>query len=178
MVHPAASPARPAVPTDLQASWVPCASEFRIPSPRIVAPRTPEALEAFIEEAVYPVVAKNEAAWTRLSAPAVQASTVVRSPAELRKMATVWVPPYGVALQEYIPSDTAEDWFCNAWVGEDAGSTVLFTGVKLRMWPPEAGVGSYSQAADNPELTALSTGCLPDTGVPGHRRPRLAVRPA
>ena len=131
--------------------------EIGIPSPRITAPRTPEALEAFIEEAVYPVVAKNDAAWTRLSAPAVQASTVVRSPAELRKMATVWVPPYGVALQEYIPSETAEDWFCNAWVGGDAGSTVLFTGVKLRMWPPEAGVGSYSQAVDNPELAALST---------------------
>jgi predicted ATP-grasp superfamily ATP-dependent carboligase/O-antigen/teichoic acid export membrane protein len=131
--------------------------EIGIPSPRIAAPRTAEALEAFIEEAVYPVVAKNDAAWTRLSAPAVQASTVVRSPAELRKMATLWVPPYWVALQEYIPSDAAEDWFCQAWVGADAGSTVLFTGVKLRQWPPEAGVTSYAQTVDNPELTALST---------------------
>ena len=141
--------------------------QIGVPSPLIAAPRTPEALEAFIEESVYPVVAKNDAVWTRLSAPAVQANTVVRSRAELRKLAAVWVPPYGVVLQEYIPSDSAEDWFCDAWVGADAASTVLFTGIKIRMWPPEAGVASYSQAVDNPELTALSTDVFRAVGYRG-----------
>jgi predicted ATP-grasp superfamily ATP-dependent carboligase/O-antigen/teichoic acid export membrane protein len=141
--------------------------EIGIASPRLAAPRTPGELEAVIEESVYPVVAKNDAAWTRLSAPAVQANTVVRSPAELRRMATAWAPPFGVVLQEYIPSDAAEDWFCNAWVGADAASTVLFTGVKLRMWPPEGGVASCSQAADNPELTALSTDVFRAVGYRG-----------
>ena len=141
--------------------------EIGIISPLIAAPRTPEALEAFIEQSVYPVVAKNDAAWTRLATPAVKANTVVRSPAELRKMAAGWAPPYGVVLQEYIPSDASEDWMCNAWVGADAASTVLFTGVKLRMWPPEAGVATHSLVVDNPELTVLSREVFRSTGFRG-----------
>ena len=141
--------------------------QIGIASPRIAAPRTPEALEAFIEESAYPVVAKSDTAWTRASAPALQATTVARSQAELRKMAAAWAPPYGVVLQEYIPSEASEDWMCNAWVGADAASTVLFAGVKLRMWPPEAGVASYSQALDNPELTALSTDVFRAVGYRG-----------
>jgi predicted ATP-grasp superfamily ATP-dependent carboligase len=83
-------------------------------------------------------------------------NTIVPSPEGLRTMAARWAPPFGVVLQEYIPPEVAEDWICNAWVGEDDSSSVVLTGVKFRMWPPDAGVATFVKTAANPEVAALS----------------------
>ena len=124
-------------------------------------------LEEFIDFAVFPVMAKNEAAWSRLATPAVQKNTVVRSAAELRNLAKTWVEPYRVVLQDYIPPEFAEDWYCHAWVGASRESSLLLTGAKLRQYPATGGVTTFSVAVENPELLEINERLLRALGYRG-----------
>jgi D-aspartate ligase len=41
---------------------------------------------------------------------------------------------------EYLPRHHAEDWIFRGYCDHDAQSWVAFTGVKVRPWPPNAGL--------------------------------------
>jgi D-aspartate ligase len=131
-------------------------AELAIPAPDAAFPETVEAVLQYADTAEFPVVAKNIDPWNRLREPVVSNSTVVRTRAALRELARTWPDSPGVMLQEYLPSDTAEDWIFHGYCDATAECVVGFTGVKYRSWPPRAGVTSYARIVTNEVLARKS----------------------
>ena len=122
-----------------------------VPTPRSRAPVDHDELLAIGRDWGYPLVLKNLEAWTRLRAPVVRHTTVVHSERELLAAC----PPgsaLSVLVQACIPADRAEDWITHLYCPADGGAPVVFTGVKLRSWPPDAGVTTRALASANPAL--------------------------
>jgi D-aspartate ligase len=55
-------------------------------------------------------------------------------------------------LQEYVPREYGEDWIFHTYCDTSSNCKVLFTAVKLRSWPPHAGVTTYARTAYNAVL--------------------------
>lgn len=143
-------------------------AEHGVPTPGAVFPRGRAEVEEFAgHPARFPVVVKNREAFTRRSDPAVNGTTVVPTPAGLRRLARGWGETPAVVLQEYVPREYAEDWIVHAYVGADATPRALFTGVKVRSWPPYAGMTAYAYVAGNPELADLVTRFVKQLGYTG-----------
>jgi D-aspartate ligase len=137
-----------------------------IPTPDAVFPAGRAEIEQYAATGTFPVVVKGRDAFGRKRAPTVRTSTVVASGDELRALAADWPETASVILQEYIPRDEAEDWFSHAFT--DRGrSGVTFTGVKVRSWPPHAGMTTYAYATHNPELAALTERLFAAVGFSG-----------
>ncbi|MGW8379260.1 ATP-grasp domain-containing protein [Streptomyces sp. ODS28] len=141
--------------------------EHGVPTPLSASPQTGEELERFAAEAVYPVVAKNREAFVRRERPAVPGTTRIDSARELLAMARGWGERPGVIIQEYLPREHAEDWIVHAYFGEDSQARAAFTGVKVRSWPPHAGMTAAAYVVDNPELAALSAQFIKHIGFTG-----------
>src|SRR3984885_15358457 len=124
------------------------------PAPLTVQPATQQELAEFAAEAVFPVVIKNAEPWQRRRAPAVANATVVRSAAEL--LATLPGDVPGVIVQEYIPREQAQDWIVHLYCDANSDCRCLFTGVKVRSWPPHNGASAAAYALANPALGQLS----------------------
>jgi hypothetical protein len=127
-----------------------------VPSPQASFPDSYEDIEELAAVARFPVVAKNRDAFERRRRPAVPGTTRIEGPRELLELARGWGSRPGVILQEYLPREEAEDWIVHAYFGAGAGEPVMFTGVKVRSWPPHAGMTACAYAVANPELTALA----------------------
>ena len=112
------------------------------------------------------MVVTNREAFGRRAPPAVRSTTVVQTPDALRTRAVHWQDPPNVVLQEHIPRDCAEDWFVHSCVGRDSPG-VLFTGVKVRSWPPHAGMTSCAYAVWNPELAGAARRLYASLGYAG-----------
>ena len=87
----------------------------------------------------------------------VNGTTVIATAAELLALARGWGDKPSVILQEYIPPEHAEDWIVHLYRGTGGEPLVLFTGVKVRSWPPEAGMTACAYTVSNPQLAALAT---------------------
>ncbi len=131
-------------------------AEHGVPSPAAVFPRSYADIEAYAGRARFPVVAKNREAFLRRRWPAVAGTTRIGGPAQLLDLARDWGPRPGVILQEYLPREEAEDWIVHAYFDADSAALALFTGVKVRSWPPHAGMTACAYVVDNPELAELS----------------------
>ncbi len=140
-------------------------AQHGVPTPQTVVPASLDDVEEYATHGSFPVVVKSRAPFERHSNPTVRSSTVVPSPDELRALALDWRDDPGVILQEYLPREDSEDWVVHAWSG--AGATSVFTGVKLRSWPPRAGVTTAGRACWNPELAELATRLFTATGFSG-----------
>ncbi|MGK5632626.1 ATP-grasp domain-containing protein [Streptomyces sp. URMC 123] len=138
-----------------------------VPAPVTVAPATYADVERFAAEAAFPVVAKNREAFGRRHHPAVPGTTRVAGPAELLRMARGWDGCGGVVLQEYLPRASAEDWIVHAYVDTTSVPVALFTGVKVRSWPPHAGMTAHAYVVENPELAELAAGFIRNVGFTG-----------
>jgi D-aspartate ligase len=147
----------PPVPRELPRRLADKAALYRLclehgaATPRSWAPADHEALLAIGRDCGYPLVLKNLEAWTRLRAPAVGHTTVVHDERELLAACPPDAAP-SVLVQEYIPADQAEDWFTHLYCGADEQAQAVFTGLKIRSWPPAAGVTARARALDNPAL--------------------------
>jgi D-aspartate ligase len=130
--------------------------ELGVPVPRAVFPGSIDEVAAFAETVTFPVVAKNVDPFSRLSTPAVNVSTILRTPEALMALAATWPDAPAVMLQEYIPRDVAEDWIFHAYCDATSECPVAFTGVKYRSWPPQAGVTSYARVVPNHGLARQS----------------------
>jgi predicted ATP-grasp superfamily ATP-dependent carboligase len=130
--------------------------EHGIPSPASVRPRSHAEAVAAAERLGFPVVVKNDEPWLRLSRPAVASSTIIRDRHELRRLIAPWDPMPAAIVQEYVPPARARDWIAHAYVAEDPAHDVVFTGRKLRSWPPRAGVTTYAYTRSNADLSALT----------------------
>ncbi|MER5866303.1 ATP-grasp domain-containing protein [Kitasatospora sp. NPDC002040] len=128
---------------------------YGVPSPAAWVPQGYGELLAVGREHGYPLVLKNLEAWTRLRAPAVRHTTVVRGETELRAACPPGEVP-SVLVQEYLPPELAQDWITHLCCGPDGAEPLVFTGRKLRSWPPGAGVTTRAQSLPNPELAAMA----------------------
>lgn len=127
-----------------------------VPAPESVYVSSAEAVAAFAETAAFPVVAKNAEPWVRRRAPAVAGTTVLRSGAELMALAAAAGDSATLILQDYVPHDQAEDWIVHLYCDAGSNCLVLFTGVKLRSWPPNTGATACGIAVPNPALADLA----------------------
>ncbi|GLW99711.1 ATP-grasp domain-containing protein [Microtetraspora sp. NBRC 16547] len=130
------------------AHGVPTPSSVRVTS-RCQTARLAEAM-------TFPVVIKDCDPFVRLSAPAVRGSTVVRTPAELCAASEKWPESPNVLVQEYLPHERTTDWTSQICCDVDGEPVVVFTGVKVRSWPPRTGVTTFGYTAANPELAELT----------------------
>ncbi|MEU4064274.1 ATP-grasp domain-containing protein [Streptomyces wedmorensis] len=129
--------------------------ELGVGSPRSRAPADRDELVDAGRELGFPVVLKNRDAWSRLRTPAVGSTTAVRDERDLLgRFPPGALPP--VLVQEYIPREGAEDWITHLYCGAGGAPRVVFTGLKLRSWPPNAGVTTRAVALGNPVLGELA----------------------
>ncbi|MFJ9035277.1 ATP-grasp domain-containing protein [Streptomyces sp. NPDC102406] len=141
--------------------------EHGIPSPVASFPDSRAEIEEFAGKARFPVVAKNREAFTRRSSPVVNGTTRIAGPDGLRALARGWGERPGVILQEYLPREDAEDWIVHAYFDQDSTPRALFTGVKVRSWPPHAGMTAHAYVVDNPELADLAARFVKQIGFTG-----------
>lgn len=141
--------------------------EHGIPTPSAVCPESYEDIERFAAHATFPVVAKNREAFLRRSRPAVFGTTRISGPRQLLGMARDWGARPSVILQEYLPRREAEDWIVHAYFGADHSARAMFTGVKVRSWPPHAGMTACAYVVDNPELADITAQFVKRIGFTG-----------
>lgn len=141
--------------------------EHGIPSPAAAFPQSYEEIVAFAESARFPLVAKNREAFVRRSRPAVNGTTKIATREGLLKLARDWGAQPGVILQEYLPREEAEDWIVHAYFDADSTPLAMFTGVKVRSWPPHAGMTANAYVVDNPELADLAARFIKQIGFSG-----------
>ncbi|MEV6024536.1 ATP-grasp domain-containing protein [Streptomyces sp. NPDC052036] len=141
--------------------------EHGIPSPQAAFPQSYDDIVRFAEKARFPLVAKNREAFVRRERPAVNGTTRITTPEGLITLARDWGERPGVILQEYLPREEAEDWIVHAYFGQDSAPLALFTGVKVRSWPPHAGMTANAYVVDNPELADLAARFIKQIGFTG-----------
>ena len=141
--------------------------EHGIPSPAAAFPQSYEEIVAFAESARFPIVAKNREAFVRRSQPAVNGTTRIPTREGLLTLARDWGDQPGVILQEYLPREEAEDWIVHAYFDADSTPLAMFTGVKVRSWPPHAGMTANAYVVDNPELADLAARFIKQIGFSG-----------
>ncbi|MFD7600639.1 ATP-grasp domain-containing protein [Streptomyces mirabilis] len=141
--------------------------EHGIPSPAAAFPQSYEEIVAFAESARFPIVAKNREAFVRRSQPAVNGTTRIATREGLLSLARDWGDQPGVILQEYLPREEAEDWIVHAYFDADSTPLAMFTGVKVRSWPPHAGMTANAYVVDNPELADLAARFIKQIGFSG-----------
>ncbi|MFI1734721.1 ATP-grasp domain-containing protein [Streptomyces acidicola] len=138
-----------------------------IASPTAVFPQSYDEIERFAETARFPVVAKNREAFVRRARPAVNGTTRIGSREGLLRLAKEWGERPGVILQEYLPREDAEDWIVHAYFDAESTPLAMFTGVKVRSWPPHAGMTANAYVVDNPELADLAARFIKEIGFSG-----------
>lgn len=141
--------------------------EHGIPSPTAAFPGSYDDIVAFAEKARFPVVAKNREAFLRRRRPAVNGTTRIRTREGLLRLARDWGQRPGVILQEYLPREDAEDWIVHAYFDQDSTPLAMFTGVKVRSWPPHAGMTANAYVVDNPELADIAARFIKQIGFTG-----------
>ncbi|MFH8789655.1 hypothetical protein [Streptomyces roseoverticillatus] len=141
--------------------------EHGVPSPEALFPASYEEIEEFAERARFPLVAKNREAFERRRKPAVHGTTRIHGPRELLRLAQGWGPAPGVILQEYLPREQAEDWIVHAYFDAESTPLAMFTGVKVRSWPPHAGMTANAYVVDNPELADMTAQFIKQIGFSG-----------
>lgn len=130
--------------------------ENDVPAPASETPRTIAEVNEFAARADFPVVAKNLEAWVRRKAPVVPGTTVLRTPEELLALAGTWGEAPSVILQEYLPREHAEDWIVHLYCDADSDCLAIFTGVKIRSWPPHHGMTACAYIVANPGLAEMT----------------------
>ncbi|MFD0274855.1 ATP-grasp domain-containing protein [Kitasatospora sp. NPDC127111] len=134
--------------------------EHGVATPRARVPGCRTELLAAAAEWGLPLVLKNLEAWTRLERPAVTHNTAVVS--SERELLAMWEAGRSaqhapsLLAQEYLPPEHSEDWFTHLCCGPGGEPLVVFTGLKLRSWPPTAGITTRARALPNPELAELA----------------------
>jgi predicted ATP-grasp superfamily ATP-dependent carboligase len=135
--------------------------------PWTMSPVSQREVEEFAATADFPVVAKNRAAYARRRAPAVPGTTRLDDPASLMRLAAGWGEQPSVVLQEYLPQQHSRDWFVHGYFDAESRPQALFTGIKTRSWPPNAGMTACAYAVSNPELAELTTNLCQRIGYHG-----------
>lgn len=138
-----------------------------VPSPAAAFPASYAEIEAYARQARFPVVAKNREAFVRRRQPVVFGTTRISGPDQLLDLARDWGPRPRVILQEYLPREQAEDWIVHACFAAGGAPLAMSTGVKVRSWPPHAGMTACAYVVDNPELARMTAQFIKQVGFTG-----------
>jgi D-aspartate ligase len=138
-----------------------------VPAPASAVPGSVEELLTLAADMSYPVVLKNTAPWERLRRPAVSGTTIVADENELRGIAAAWATMPGVLVQAYLPAHRAQDWMSAAYCDSTSACVALFTGIKIRSWPPHAGVTTRAFTAPNPTVATMTAALCSHIGYRG-----------
>jgi D-aspartate ligase len=130
--------------------------QHSVPTPRTILLRSRAELAHYADQITYPVVAKNPEPWLRRRAPVVHGTTTVHTAEELIQLASADHAQFSVLVQEHIPPRHAQDWIVHLYRATNTDRTLLFTGLKVRSWPVDAGSTACAYAAPNPELANLT----------------------
>jgi hypothetical protein len=130
-------------------------------------PTSYDELVTAARELTFPVVAKNVAPWTRLTAPVVPSTTFIGSESELLTRFADRTDFSGLLLQEFVPHDSAEDWFVHIYCDADWTGRLSLTGRKAYAWPPGRGVTTDARSVPNPELAELALRFCREVGYRG-----------
>lgn len=141
--------------------------EQGVAAPATMSPVSQRDVEEFAATADFPVVAKNRAAYARRSAPAVPGTTRLDDPEALMRLAAGWSAQPSVVLQEYLPQQQSRDWFVHGYFDAQSRAQALFTGIKTRSWPPNAGMTACAYAVSNNELAELTANFCQRIGYHG-----------
>lgn len=125
-------------------------------------------VEEVAKSVAYPVVIKSTALRDQTSVDQmVTNSTLVTSGEQLTAIAEGRDEPLGMLVQEYLPDETSEDWIAHGYCGIDGSVKVVFTGRKVRSWPPRGGATAQAFTRENAELTRLTTAFCHSVGYRG-----------
>ena len=131
-----------------------------VATPRSLLPASYQELTAAADELIFPLVAKNADPYARLSDPAVGSTTLLPDRAALEELAADWRSAMPrVLLQEYLPMEHAEDWIAHLYCSDGTHAVnedLVFTGVKVRAWPPRGGVTAHAYTTPNADLAEES----------------------
>ena len=114
---------------------------------------------------------------TLVERPAVNGTTRIATREGLLTLARDWGEQPGVILQEYLPREEAEDWIVHACFDADSSPLALFTGVKVRSWPPHAAASTTWSCRASRITRTWRTPSLPSSdGTSRCSRTRAASR--
>ena len=159
----------PDLPRKLASKWglYELCREHGVPAPTSVFPSTRDEVAAFAAQCTFPVVVKNAELPVQLCAPVVSNTTVLQTPEELLALIPATGEPPNVILQDYIPREHAEDWIVHLYCDANSTCIISFTGVKVRSWPPHAGITACAYVAANPALAQLAARFCKEIGFQG-----------
>jgi predicted ATP-grasp superfamily ATP-dependent carboligase len=159
---PAVDPALPAQLADKQDLFALCRAHGA-PAPHTAIVEKAADLAATAAQFGFPLIAKNRAPFERLLNPIVGGTTLLRGEADVIALAEILDRCGGqVLLQEYLPPSDgsfpsrAVNWFAHVYCFRDDRPPLVFTGMKLRSWPPGAGVTTRGIAVAEPQLAAAT----------------------
>jgi predicted ATP-grasp superfamily ATP-dependent carboligase len=147
--------------------------QLGVTTPQVRSASSPAALVDAVDEVTFPLVVKVAEPWQSRTGAALKSTTIVDDDAGLRELAGRFPDGQGPAVlaQEYLPTESSEDWFYHGHVGEGPDGSAVFrmsvTGRKMRSYPPTAGITTFGRAWDNPELRATAEKFLAGVGYRG-----------
>ena len=135
-----------------------------IPTPASVTPASLAEVERFAATSTFPVVIKNADPWQRRVHPVVAGTTLIDSADELLDVISharqnghaAGNQAPDVIVQEYLPRQHSQDWVVHLYADADSHCSVALTGMKVRSWPPDAGVTACGYSMANPDIAALA----------------------
>jgi D-aspartate ligase len=138
-----------------------------IACPEIVVPSSREEVCAIVERANFPVVAKAAEPW--LLPRSFKSTTIVwqaRELLDLYERLSDAAPAVRLLIQEMIPLADGEDWIVHGYCSAQSEIRV-FTGLKLRSYPPHAGATSFGRCVRNDALGQQAVDLLQAIGYRG-----------
>jgi len=123
----------------------------------------------FVDRVGLPVFAKRARPWRSAPETHRRSTTLVRTRDEL---AALFLSPVAAAddplvLQELVPGGPHADWFFHAYCDDRSTCRPGFTGIKLRSYPPHAGITTLGRTAVNDRLRGEVERLLRDLGYRG-----------
>ena len=144
------------------------AREHGVPTPDIVVPRDRDAVAAFAETAVFPVLLKGIDG-NRLFTRTGRKMVIVGDRAELLRLYAEMEDPDdpNLMLQEYIPGGDDTVWMFNGYFDASSEARIGITGRKLRQTPVYTGATSLGVVLPNDEVDATTRRWMRELGYRG-----------
>jgi D-aspartate ligase len=140
--------------------------QFGVASPLAALPGSAAQAQEFAAAAGYPVIAKLADPWQPHGT--LRSTQVLTGKRDLiRAYEACARAGTGLMLQEFVPGGQGSDWFFHGYCDAGSACRPAFTGVKVRSYPPAAGLTSFGRAAPNPPLSREITALLARLGYRG-----------
>jgi len=129
-----------------------------------------EELERISEEACYPSVVKplyRTAYWSRHVPPEKKVMKVATATELLDAVQSVGASGESLIVQEWIPGGDDDIYFCLSYLDRSGEPLALFTGRKLRVYPPLTGHTCLAESRRNLKLETVALKLLTQAGCRG-----------